>query len=36
MICQISDCTELNGKSTSDFNEASILADIVHRYSVSL
>lgn len=36
MICQISDCSELNGETTSDFNEANILLDIVHYYSVPL
>lgn len=36
MICQISDCSELNGKTTSDFSEANILLDVVHCYSIPL
>lgn len=36
MICQISDCSEINGETTSDFNEANILSDIMHCYSVPL
>lgn len=31
MICQIAD---FNTKTTSDFNVASILLDVVHCYSV--
>lgn len=36
MICQISHCSELNGKNSSYFQEANILLDIVHCYSVPL
>lgn len=32
MICQSSDCSELNGKTTGDFNGANILLDVAHCY----